>query len=41
MSGIVIVGAGQAGASLAAKLRALGHEGPVTMIGAEPVPPSL
>ncbi len=39
MSGIVIVGAGQAGASLAAKLRALGHEGPVTMIGAEPVPP--
>ncbi len=39
MSGIVIVGAGQAGASLAAKLRALGHAGPITMIGEEPVPP--
>ena len=39
MSGIVIVGAGQAGASLAAKLRALGHSGPITMIGEEPVPP--
>lgn len=36
---IVIVGAGQAGASLAAKLRALGHDGPITMIGDEPVPP--
>ena len=39
MSGIIIVGAGQAGASLAAKLRALGYPGPVTMIGEEPVPP--
>ncbi|MEZ5886818.1 MAG: FAD-dependent oxidoreductase [Paracoccaceae bacterium] len=39
MSGIVIVGAGQAGASLAAKLRALGYGGPVTLIGEEPVPP--
>lgn len=39
MSGIVIIGAGQAGASLAAKLRALGYEGPLTMIGAEPQPP--
>ncbi|WP_284163859.1 FAD-dependent oxidoreductase [Frigidibacter sp. SD6-1] len=39
MSGIVIVGAGQAGASLAAKLRALGYTGPVTLIGEEPVPP--
>jgi 3-phenylpropionate/trans-cinnamate dioxygenase ferredoxin reductase subunit len=36
---IVIVGAGQAGAALAAKLRALGHQGPITMIGAEPAPP--
>lgn len=39
MSGIVIIGAGQAGASLAARLRALGFDGPVTMIGEEPVPP--
>ena len=36
---IVVVGAGQAGASLVAKLRALGHAGPITLIGAEPVPP--
>ena len=39
MSGIVIVGAGQAGASLAAKLRSLGFEGRITMIGEEPAPP--
>ena len=39
MSGIVIVGAGQAGASLAEKLRAEGYPGPVTLIGEEPVPP--
>ncbi|WP_343116465.1 NAD(P)/FAD-dependent oxidoreductase [Ostreiculturibacter nitratireducens] len=39
MSGIVIIGAGQAGASLAAKLRTLGYEGAVTMIGAEQQPP--
>ncbi len=39
MSGIVIVGAGQAGAALAAKLRALGYQGALTMIGEEPVPP--
>jgi len=39
MSAIVIVGAGQAGASLAAKLRSLGHAGPITMIGDEPAPP--
>jgi 3-phenylpropionate/trans-cinnamate dioxygenase ferredoxin reductase component len=36
---IVIVGAGQAGFSLAARLRALGHAGPLTLIGAEPDPP--
>jgi 3-phenylpropionate/trans-cinnamate dioxygenase ferredoxin reductase subunit len=36
---IVIVGAGQAGVALAAKLRALGYDGPLTMIGAEPVGP--
>ncbi|MDW4551292.1 FAD-dependent oxidoreductase [Defluviimonas sp. D31] len=39
MGGIVIIGAGQAGASLAAKLRALGYDGDVTMIGEEPAPP--
>ncbi|MFZ1468642.1 MAG: FAD-dependent oxidoreductase [Paracoccaceae bacterium] len=36
---VVIIGAGQAGAALAAKLRALGHSGPITMIGAEVAPP--
>ncbi|WP_347310792.1 NAD(P)/FAD-dependent oxidoreductase [Defluviimonas sp. SAOS-178_SWC] len=39
MGGIVIVGAGQAGASLAAKLRTLGHDGAITMIGEEAAPP--
>jgi 3-phenylpropionate/trans-cinnamate dioxygenase ferredoxin reductase component len=39
MAGIVVVGAGQAGAALVAKLRVLGHDGPVTLIGDEPVPP--
>jgi 3-phenylpropionate/trans-cinnamate dioxygenase ferredoxin reductase component len=36
---IVIVGAGQAGFSLAARLRALGHAGPLTLIGDEEYPP--
>ena len=36
---IVIVGAGQAGFALAARLRALGDRRPVTMIGAEAAPP--
>lgn len=36
---IVIVGAGQAGAALAAKLRALGHTAALVMIGDEAVPP--
>lgn len=36
---VVIVGAGQAGAALAAKLRALGHEGEIVMLGDEPAPP--
>lgn len=39
MAGIVIIGAGQAGASAAARLRALGHSGPITLIGEEPAPP--
>ncbi len=36
---VVIVGAGQAGAALAAKLRALGHAGDIVMLGDEPAPP--
>ena len=36
---VVIVGAGQAGAALAAKLRALGHQGEIVMLGDEPSPP--
>lgn len=39
MTHIVIVGAGQAAASCAAKLRGDGFDGAITMIGAEPVPP--
>ncbi len=39
MTEIVVVGAGQAGASLVAKLRALGFDGGITLIGDEPVPP--
>lgn len=39
MSHIVVIGAGQAGASLVAKLRSSGFEGDVTLIGAETVPP--
>ncbi len=36
---VVIVGAGQAGAALAARLRALGHTGEIVMLGDEPSPP--
>jgi 3-phenylpropionate/trans-cinnamate dioxygenase ferredoxin reductase component len=39
MGGIVIVGAGQAGAALAAKARALGYGGAITLIGDETAPP--
>jgi 3-phenylpropionate/trans-cinnamate dioxygenase ferredoxin reductase subunit len=39
MERIIVVGAGQAGAALVAKLRALGHAGSLTLIGDEPVPP--
>ncbi len=39
MQSVVVVGAGQAGASLVAKLRNLGYDGKITLIGAEPVPP--
>lgn len=38
-SSVVVVGAGQAGASLVAKLRAEGYDGPVTLIGQEPDAP--
>ena len=36
---VVIVGAGQAGAAVAARLRALGHNGEIILIGDEPAPP--
>jgi 3-phenylpropionate/trans-cinnamate dioxygenase ferredoxin reductase subunit len=39
MTGIVVVGAGQAGVSLVARLRTLGYSGPLTLVGEEPVPP--
>lgn len=39
MSNTVIIGAGQAASSLAEKLRALGAEGNITIVGDEPVPP--
>ncbi len=39
MKNVVVIGAGQAGASVVARLRAKGFEGAVTLIGAEPVPP--
>ena len=39
MSHVIVIGAGQAGAALVAKLRNLGHDGPITLIGDEPAPP--
>ncbi|PHQ99811.1 MAG: pyridine nucleotide-disulfide oxidoreductase [Marinosulfonomonas sp.] len=39
MPHIIVIGAGQAGASLTAKLRSLGYGGDITLIGAEPVLP--
>jgi len=36
---VAIIGAGQAGAALAARLRGLGHAGPITLIGDEPAAP--
>jgi 3-phenylpropionate/trans-cinnamate dioxygenase ferredoxin reductase subunit len=39
MTHVVVVGAGQAGSSLVVKLRNLGFEGEITLIGAEDVPP--
>lgn len=39
MDKIIVIGAGQAGASCVAKLRAEGFNGSITLIGDEPVPP--
>jgi len=39
MSHVVVIGAGQAGCALTAKLRNLGFDGDITLIGEEPVPP--
>jgi 3-phenylpropionate/trans-cinnamate dioxygenase ferredoxin reductase subunit len=39
MTHVVVIGAGQAGASLVAKLRSEGFDGQITLIGQEPVPP--
>ncbi|WP_112321317.1 NAD(P)/FAD-dependent oxidoreductase [Oceanibium sediminis] len=39
MAGIVVIGAGQAGATLVEKLRAQGYEGALTLVGAEDQPP--
>ena len=36
---VVIVGAGHAGGSVAAFLRQFGFDGPITLVGAEPLPP--
>ncbi len=39
MKHVVVVGAGQAGAAVVAKLRGLGFDGAITLIGEEPQPP--
>lgn len=39
MQKIVVIGGGQAGAACCAKLRALGHAGPLALVGAETDPP--
>ena len=39
MTHVVVIGAGQAGAALVARLRAGGHQGDITLIGDEPHPP--
>ncbi len=36
---IVILGAGHAGGTAAALLRQYGHQGPITLVGEEPIPP--
>ena len=39
MNSVIVVGAGQAGLSVAAKLRALGYSGSILIIGEEDLPP--
>lgn len=39
MSHVVVIGAGQAGSSLVVKLRTVGFDGDITLIGAESTPP--
>ncbi|MEM7061039.1 MAG: FAD-dependent oxidoreductase [Pseudomonadota bacterium] len=39
MSGIIVIGGGQAGASLVAKLRSNAYEGKISLFAAEPEPP--
>ncbi len=39
MTHVVVIGAGQAGAALVAKLRSTGHQGAITLIGEETSPP--
>ena len=39
MSHIIVIGAGQAGQSLVTKLRTLGFDGDITLVGDEPAPP--
>jgi 3-phenylpropionate/trans-cinnamate dioxygenase ferredoxin reductase subunit len=39
MADVVVIGAGQAGSALVARLRSGGHAGAITLIGEEPVPP--
>ncbi|MCK0151439.1 FAD-dependent oxidoreductase [Marivita sp. S6314] len=39
MSHVIVIGAGQAGASVVARLRSKGFDGDITLIGEEPVPP--
>ena len=39
MTGVVIIGAGQAGGRAALALRDGGYDAPITLIGAEPLPP--
>src|SRR3569623_2210686 len=36
---VVILGAGHAGGTAAALLRQYGHQGPITLVGEEPIPP--
>ena len=40
MMRVVILGAGQAGGSVARALRSEGHTGPITLVGAEPYAPT-